>query len=322
MNEDASIANKTCKVSVCITSFNHAPFIAQAIDSVLEQKTNFPFDIIIADDFSKDETQNILLRYQEKYPNLVRLILNDINIGATKNTVKILAEASGKYVAMLDGDDYWTDPTKLQKQFDFLEANPDYAISFHGADVFSAGEVKPHFLPVAQFRRPKSVMMDLVLYDSFMPTSTIMFRNYLISHFPPEYYATRGINDWPLNVLLTEHGDIAYLDICMSVYRQASSIHAFTHKPIEKILKNAVLLNRQFDRYFLGKHQAIFHKKISGYYLEMSKDQLRRGELTKSKRYLGCANRYALNLKRTLKMNLYYFPKLTLKNWLQKLKNV
>lgn len=311
--------NKNCQVSVCITTFNLAPFIAQAIESVLAQKVNFSYEIVISDDCSKDETQKILLDYQKRYPNLVKLLFNEVNVGATKNTVKILSEAQGKYIALLDGDDYWTSPEKLQLQFDFLESHPDIAICFHGSDVFTGGELKPHFLPVPQFRKPRSQMMDLIVFDSFMPTSSIMFRNGLIKNFPPEYYATRGINDWPLNVLLSQHGDIGYIDSSMSVYRQASSIHAFTYKPIEKILKNAILLNRQFDKYFSGKYRDIFYGKISKYYLEMSKDNLRRGVLSKAQKYLNCANAYKPNIKRTIKLKFYYFPRLAVKNWAAKL---
>lgn len=313
------MSDKPCQVSVCITTFNLAPFIAQAIDSVIDQRVNFPYEIIISDDCSKDDTQKILENYREKYPHLIKILFNEVNVGATKNTVKILSEARGKYVALLDGDDYWTNPEKLQIQYDFLESNPDFAICFHGSDVYTAGELKPHFLPVPQFRKSRSKMMDLLIYDSFMPTSSIMFRNHLIERFPPEYYATRGINDWPLNVLLSQRGDIGYIDISMSVYRQASSIHAFTFKPIEKILKNAILLNRQFDKYFSGKYREIFYGKISNYYREMSKDQLRKGCLSKSRKYLNCANAYRPNLKRTLKMKLYYFPRLAIKNWVGRL---
>ncbi|MBU3632851.1 glycosyltransferase [Polynucleobacter sp. AP-Feld-500C-C5] len=307
--------NETPSISVCITTYNHSQFIEQTLESVLNQQVNFPVEIIISDDCSKDSTKEILSRYQLKYPGLVKTIFNEKNIGATKNTVKILSQASGKYVALLDGDDYWKKNHKLQKQYDFLESNDDCVMCFHAVDI-QTKEMKiiEHFLPVPKFRRNRSEMMDLINFDSFMATSSIVFRNHILTSFPSEYYATRGINDWPLNVLLTEHGAIGYIDESMGVYRQASSINAFTFKPIEKILKNAIVLNKQFNRYFSFRYQEIFRKKISGYYMELSKSYLRVGDVKKSRKYLECANRYRLHLKRSIKLYGYYFPLISMKN--------
>ena len=305
----------TLGISVCITTYNHSQFIEQTLQSVLSQEIDFPLEIVIADDCSKDGTREILSRYQMQYPRLIKTIFNEKNIGATKNTVNILNYASGKYIALLDGDDYWTSSHKLQKQYDFLESNGDCVMCFHAVDIHTREmKIIEHFLPVPKFRRDRSEMMDLINHDSFMPTSSIVFRNHVVRSFPPEYYATRGINDWPLNVLLTEHGSIGYIDESMGVYRQASSINAFTFKPVEKILKNAIVLNKQFNRYFKSCHQEIFYRKISSYYLELSKYYLRIGDVHYSKKYLKCANYYGLHLKRSVKLYGYYFPLLIIKN--------
>jgi len=301
-------------VSACLIAFNQEQYIAAALDSAINQQLSFPYEIIVADDYSSDRTREILMEYQTRHPSLIRLIFNERNLGATKNTANLISHARGKYIATLDGDDFWTSSLKLQKQVDFLEKNPDCVICFHGCNILRDGELKHHHLPVPQFRRERSTMMDYIIFDSFIPSCAVMFKNRLFSEFPTAYFATRGINDWPLYVLLTQYGDIGYIDESMCTYRQASSVNSFSSKSTEKILKNAIVLNKSFNYFFQMRYRNIFIKKISKYYLEMSKDQLRQDNLKKAQRYLGFANHYHCHLKRTLKMHLYYFPRLWLKN--------
>nr|WP_315149674.1 glycosyltransferase [uncultured Flavobacterium sp.] len=115
-------------ISIAMLAYNHEKFIGEAIESVLIQKTNYTYKIIIAEDFSTDSTREIVLEYQKKYPDKIKLILQDKNVGASQNNVDLLTNLEGKYIAALEGDDYWTDPLKLQKQVDFLEANKGYSI--------------------------------------------------------------------------------------------------------------------------------------------------------------------------------------------------
>ena len=127
-------------LSICCITYNHENFIRQALDGCLMQQTNFPIEIIIHDDASTDNTANIIREYQGKHPHLIKTILQRENqysamgFGFISNVFK---EAQGKYIALCEGDDYWTDPLKLQKQVDFLEANPDFAICFHNAVVIN-----------------------------------------------------------------------------------------------------------------------------------------------------------------------------------------
>src|ERR1700741_4673788 len=118
-------------VSVCLITYNHAPYLRQAIESVLAQKTSFSTEFIIADDFSTDGARDIIKEYVSKDPGRIHAILRDRNIGAGPNFIEMLQAAKGKYIAYLEGDDYWTDPNKLQKQIDFLEQHPDFALCFH-----------------------------------------------------------------------------------------------------------------------------------------------------------------------------------------------
>jgi glycosyltransferase involved in cell wall biosynthesis len=119
-------------VSVAMLAYNHENFIVEAIESVLMQKTDFIVQMVIAEDFSTDNTRNILLDYQVRFPGNIKLILQDKNVGPVKNSNDLLTNIDGKYIAVLECDDYWTDPLKLQKQVDFLDANPEYSLCVAG----------------------------------------------------------------------------------------------------------------------------------------------------------------------------------------------
>ncbi|UOE51691.1 glycosyltransferase family 2 protein [Mucilaginibacter sp. SMC90] len=118
-------------VSICCITYNHEKFIAEAIRSFLMQKTNFKFDIIIGDDCSTDKTQSIVKFYSETYPGKIKLIVPPTNLGMHKNLINCIKYCTGKYIALCEGDDYWTNEYKLQKQVDFLENNPEYVICCH-----------------------------------------------------------------------------------------------------------------------------------------------------------------------------------------------
>ena len=117
-------------VSVKMITYNHAPYIAQAIEGVLQQKTNFPFELVIGEDCSTDGTREIVFEYQEKYPDIIRVITSDKNVGMKKNGYRTTKACRGKYVAFCEGDDYWHHPDKLQKQVDYLESHPECGMVF------------------------------------------------------------------------------------------------------------------------------------------------------------------------------------------------
>jgi glycosyltransferase involved in cell wall biosynthesis len=124
-------------VSICCITYNHAAYIAQAMDSFLMQKTNFKYELIIGEDNSCDGTQAVLKKYASAYPDAITVVNHNPNIGAIANQIDTFARARGKYIACCDGDDFWTDPFKLQKQVDFLEANPAYVICCHHTTVIN-----------------------------------------------------------------------------------------------------------------------------------------------------------------------------------------
>lgn len=122
-------------VSVCIITYNHEKFIREAIEGVLMQQTDFSVELVIGEDCSADSTREICLEYQRKYPDVIHLLLSDHNLGMHGNFFYTLNNCKGKYIALCEGDDYWIDPLKLQKQVNFLESHPTYGLSHTEADI-------------------------------------------------------------------------------------------------------------------------------------------------------------------------------------------
>lgn len=126
-------------LSVVTITYNHKPYIRKCIEGVLMQKVNFPMEFIIAEDCSTDGTRAICEEYASKYSELIRLIISNTNIGCNPNELRAMTAAKGKYIAYCEGDDFWTDPLKLQKQVDFLESHPEYSVCFHRCRHWNAG---------------------------------------------------------------------------------------------------------------------------------------------------------------------------------------
>ena len=125
---DPAVLSKTPLVSAEMITYNHELYIAQAIEGVLMQKTDFPIELIIGEDCSTDRTHEIVLEYQKKHPDIIRVVTSEHNVGMIKNSLRTNKACRGKYIAFCESDDYWIDPYKLQKQVDFLEANADYGM--------------------------------------------------------------------------------------------------------------------------------------------------------------------------------------------------
>ncbi|MDR1406841.1 MAG: glycosyltransferase, partial [Tannerella sp.] len=127
-------------VSVCMLTYNHERYIAQAIRSVLMQETDFPFELVISDDCSSDGTVEICRSYKDRYPDKIKLLLSEVRLGMTGNFIKTIEACTGRYVAHCDGDDFWTSPGKLQKQADFMEANEEYTLCVHACSFYYQNE--------------------------------------------------------------------------------------------------------------------------------------------------------------------------------------
>lgn len=205
-------------VSVAIVTYNHERFIAQALDSVLAQQTDFPFEVVVGEDCSTDATREIVREYQQRFPDTIRLLAHPRNVGTLRNFVATLARCTGTYIALLDGDDYWTAPRKLQLQVDFLEAHPDYAICFHNAAIAHGQDAAGDETVCPADQKETSSTVDL-LRSLFVPTSSVVLRRAACPELPDWIHDLNTSGDWTLLTLASQHGAIGYINQVMSVYR-------------------------------------------------------------------------------------------------------
>jgi glycosyltransferase involved in cell wall biosynthesis len=251
------------KVSILMVTYNHESFIAQAIESVLMQETNFSYELVIGEDCSTDKTREIVQNFAAKYPEKIRLLLPEKNLGLLGkiNFIQTYQACRGEYVAILEGDDYWTDSQKLQKQVEFLDSHPDFSCCFHNAII--SDEQNPeknsnYCLP----EQAKVVLLENILLENVIPTCSTMFRNKLINNFPDWYYELLP-SDWPLHILHAEKGKIGYINEIMAVRRVHeggiwSSLNDI--KKHDEIIKACHILQKyfknQYYRYFLKQAEA------------------------------------------------------------------
>ena len=206
-------------VSVCMITYNHELYIAKAIESVLMQKTTFPIELVLGEDCSTDNTKSICENYQKKHPQIVRLLDSKRNLGINKNFIRTLKSCKGKYIAVLEGDDYWTNPLKLQKQVDFLETHEDFSICFHKVKVLTNSKLTKDTIT----RVPGSVSTIQELgRKNYIQTPSCLFRkdDGVISKM--NFYKDLNVGDYPLHIYNTKLGKIKYMDESMAVYRKHS----------------------------------------------------------------------------------------------------
>lgn len=204
-------------LTVCLITYNHDQYVAQAIDSILMQKTNFDWKLVIADDCSKDNTREILKRYQQKYPEKIHLILQEKNVGPATNFIQLITYPNSKYIAYLEGDDYWIDENKLQKQVDFLEQNDDYVIHSSGARFIKNGMLTEETIGFE--KESKSFVISDFFRNNNLVSCTIMYRN-VLKEFP-DFYKEMAFGDWFLYILLMHktNGKSYRLNENFSAYR-------------------------------------------------------------------------------------------------------
>jgi glycosyltransferase involved in cell wall biosynthesis len=221
-------------VSVSVATYNQTHFIKECLEGILMQDTDFPFEIIIGEDESADGTREICRKYAEKHQDKIRLFLRSrkdviyVNGNATGrfNFMQNLKACRGKFIALCEGDDYWIDSLKLQKQIEFLQSNPDYSICFHNAKVI--GDRKPEGVALysdfpwsrIETDRAEYSIAD-VLVSPLMPTASVVMKNDFTKEFPGWFKRTMSA-DMALFILSVGTRKIRLLDGVMSVYRKHS----------------------------------------------------------------------------------------------------
>ncbi len=211
-------------VSVVMITYKQADYIAQAINGVLIQEGNFDIELVIADDCSPDNTKEVVdTFFNHKKYSCIKYERHSSNKGIVQNLFWSLQQCKSKYIAICEGDDYWTDPYKLQKQVDFLEANPDYVMTFHDVKVLTKdGKLHDNFLT----KLPVSweTAEDLARYGQYIQTNTVLFRN--VTQNIPEIFRKYPFGDFVIELYIAQFGKIKYFDEPMSVYRYQVGIHS------------------------------------------------------------------------------------------------
>ncbi len=216
-----NVQNTEPLVSINCITYNHEAYIRNALEGFLMQKTNFTFEILIHDDASTDQTANIIRQYENEYPGIIKPIYQKENQYSKKVDISEQFQYSrtlGKYTAICEGDDYWIDPLKLQKQVDFLEDNPEFSMCCHDAIILWENKQKrPRlFAPAAL---PSVLGMEDILKGWFIPTASILYRSKIL-HQRPKWLNKVLNGDYFLQLLCAHHGKIKYFDELMSVYRK------------------------------------------------------------------------------------------------------
>lgn len=203
-------------VSIVMIAYNVENYIEKAIESVLSQKVDFIYELVIGEDCSTDKTRDIALEYEAKYPDKIRVLQHPQNLGLTPNCVATHNACIGKYIALLDSDDYWTDDDKLQKQIDFLEANPNYSGVGHQAMKIYENNIKEESL-FGETEDKDYGINDMITHRKFH-TSSFVYRKYIwdkCGGIPPNISS----NERAIFPMVAVFGKIKYFKECMCVYR-------------------------------------------------------------------------------------------------------
>lgn len=243
-------------VSICCTTFNHEKYISEALDSFLIQRTNFSFEILLHDDASTDRTAEIIREYEKKYPDIIKPIIqteNQYSKGVEVVYTYNFSRAKGKYIALCEGDDYWTDINKLQKQVDYMESNSDCSLCVHAAEKVLVNRNRIDL--VRPWNGNKVFTADDVILGGggMFSTNSMLFPT-ILAKKAPEFYLKCPVGDYPLTIYLSLKGKVFYFDDIMSAYRVAvsnswsSRMQGNLQKNIEHVKKIEEML-KQVDEY-------------------------------------------------------------------------
>lgn len=279
-------------VSICCICYNQEHYIKDALEGFVSQETSFPFEIVISDDCSSDSTKDIICEFIQAFPLLFRDVSPTKNLGSLSNFIHVQEEAKGKYIALCEGDDFWTDHLKLQKQIDFLENNPDYTLCFTNCLVNNNGQKSKGnvFLWDTYFTR------DLLLHnslgvkkrgDSIVPpghTSTLVYRKPNASY--PKWLQKCFIGDEPLFIWLSTFGKAKFINCVTSNYRQgigiSTSNYTFESDSIQRIR-----MYNHIDKGLRFKYHALIHSNIiASYFVLLAKRAYKQKKYPKTALFL------------------------------------
>lgn len=260
-------------VSVAVTTYNMEQYVSEMLDSILMQKTTFPFEIVISDDGSEDRTCEIVRTYQQTHNN-IRLI-NTGHIGKMPNFIRSLQESHGKYVALCDGDDYWIDENKLQMQFDFMESHPDFSACWTNSWVL---DVEKNERKIA-----KKYVWDEATTEGLLShrdndniqmspghTSAYFYRNGLVKQYPQWMYGD-VMTDFPLYMQITRYGKAKFINLPTTVYRHTRNGVSSKGWEFTKAIKRRIFVYENVNKDFDYKYKHIINPILGDYYWNLGK---------------------------------------------------
>lgn len=270
------MSNKPVVSIFCLT-YNHRNFIKETLDGFLMQKTSFPFEVLVHDDASTDGTAEIIMDYTRRYPHIFKPIIqkeNQYSKGVKVTLVYQLPRAQGKYIAMCEGDDYWIDPFKLQKQVDFLESNEDYGLVYTKALIYS----QEKSLYTGETGQKVECLYELIMGNQ-IPTLTVLFRKYLYFSFVDDidpFSKDWKMGDYPLWLYLIAHSKVHFSDYVSSVYRvlQESASHSSDIRKSIAFMQSTLDIQLFFaGKYALDLSQEIRFKGLHQIYHQISESR-------------------------------------------------
>lgn len=267
------------KVSVLITTYNQENLITQTVDSVLMQVTNFDYEIVIGEDASSDRTREVVVELARRHPDKIRVLLRDPEVANCErhlygkmNFLQALESCRGEYIAVLDGDDYFTSPHKLQKQVDFLNARPDCMICFHNVQAVYEDKESENLCPDNQ---KEITDIEQLLWGNFIPSCSIMYRREPVVQIP-DWFLTAKVGDWPINIFKAQYGKIGYLNEVMSAYRVHQAGAWSLRKRSHQLLISLEVLDN-VDRDLQFKYHAAVRGAQTRILFELAELYLKRG---------------------------------------------
>lgn len=302
-------------VSICCMAYNHEPYIEDALEGFLIQETDFPFEILIHDDASTDKTADIIREYEATYPNLIKPIYqteNQFSQGIKPNHDFNFPRAKGEYIALCEGDDYWTEKKKLQKQIKFLNENNDYTVCAHLVKCFYQDQSKPSNInPYPKMQKDTYYLKDF-LYKNYMNTCSVVYRWIFYSYPKPSWIAQHFTGDYTLHSLHACHGKIKMLPEVMACYRKHSGgiMSGSRGKHRVSMLEDRIAFMRNINEYSNYVYNDTINKIIINYKFSLANALLCEGRIDESKYMFKESKR---NMKLTKKVKYLYrlwFPKL------------
>lgn len=254
-------------VSIKCAVYNHEQYIRQCLDGIVMQKTNFCFEAIVHDDASTDSSAAIIREYAEKYPHIIKPIYETENQYSKRDgslTRIMNAACKGKYIAVCEGDDYWIDPLKLQKQVDFMEAHPNYSLcGSNGLIIWEDGVKRPKYFN--NCFKSKDVTLEEIVNTWFFPTASLLYKREIYNNYP-EWTSKIYSGDQTLVLLNYDRGKVYCLSDLTCVYRKSNinpySISNNARKNKLFVPQQHIMLYEKYNEYTNAKYSIIIEGKL------------------------------------------------------------